>query len=222
MFVSPEHLNFQVRYLLKKGYEIVTLAEALARLPHEKTKPLACLTFDDGYVDNVNLGLPVLEKLGVPATVYVITGDVGKKSMIWQEAGEKHPADLASWDELGRLREKGWELANHGHAHVHFSRYSPAHQEDLIARSCEELHKYLGEKPRTFAYPYGDYNAVTVELMARYGFSGAVTTQLGANRSSELNRFELKRFPCQGFQFYHYLKWVLKLKRDTRLPLLIP
>jgi peptidoglycan/xylan/chitin deacetylase (PgdA/CDA1 family) len=51
--------------------------------------PLA-VTFDDGYRDNFTLALPVLQEFGVPATVFVTTGQVGRHTVFW-------------WNELSHL-----------------------------------------------------------------------------------------------------------------------
>jgi peptidoglycan/xylan/chitin deacetylase (PgdA/CDA1 family) len=48
------------------------------------------VTFDDGYRDNLTAARPLLERHGVPATVFVISGYVGSPRDFW-------------WDELDRL-----------------------------------------------------------------------------------------------------------------------
>src|SRR5205814_7651707 len=48
------------------------------------------ITFDDGYADNQAAALPVLERHGVPATVFVTTGFVGQPLEMW-------------WDQLERI-----------------------------------------------------------------------------------------------------------------------
>lgn len=57
------------------NFNVIPLAEAIAglasgRLPE---RPLA-ITFDDGYADNVTVALPVLARLGLPATFFIATG----------------------------------------------------------------------------------------------------------------------------------------------------
>jgi peptidoglycan/xylan/chitin deacetylase (PgdA/CDA1 family) len=49
-----------------------------------------CLTFDDGYVDNLEQAAPLLERYEVPATVFVTTGRAGRDREFW-------------WDELERI-----------------------------------------------------------------------------------------------------------------------
>ena len=48
------------------------------------------VTFDDGYVDNLKFAKPRLESAGVPATVFVTTGQIGRAGEFW-------------WDELARI-----------------------------------------------------------------------------------------------------------------------
>ena len=51
MFVSPALLDFHIRFLKRAGYGFVTLAEAITTpAPRDR---LACITFDDGYQDNL-------------------------------------------------------------------------------------------------------------------------------------------------------------------------
>ncbi len=43
------------------------------------------ITFDDGYADNLHLGLPVLERLALPATVFLVTNRLGGCTFWWDE-----------------------------------------------------------------------------------------------------------------------------------------
>jgi peptidoglycan/xylan/chitin deacetylase (PgdA/CDA1 family) len=213
MFVSPEHLRFHVRLLQRAGYTFTTVEHAIQLLSNNPRQRLACISFDDGYEDNFAAGLPVLTALGVPASVYVITGDVGKRRVVWNESGEKHPADMLSWEQLGRLHEAGWEIGSHTHQHVHLSRYSSDAQRELIESSCETLQRELGIRPSTFAYPYGDFSPETPSLLTACGFKAGLTTQCGTNPLPLRNSLHLKRIPGKGFRLYHYLKGYVMLQR---------
>ena len=47
------------------------------------------VTFDDGYVDNLRAAKPLLERTGVPATVFIATGATGSSSPFWWEELEE-------------------------------------------------------------------------------------------------------------------------------------
>ncbi|TAN81088.1 MAG: polysaccharide deacetylase family protein, partial [Gallionella sp.] len=59
---------------LKRVFNVLPLPEAVARLK-AGTLPAraACITFDDGYADNVTLALPILQKYGLNATFFIAT-----------------------------------------------------------------------------------------------------------------------------------------------------
>src|SRR5687768_16576249 len=60
--------------LLGRWFRVLALAEAVAQL-RDGTLPAraACVTFDDGYADNVSAALPLLRKHGMPATFFLAT-----------------------------------------------------------------------------------------------------------------------------------------------------
>ncbi len=61
--------------LLRDEFNVLPLSEACARLARGALPArAACITFDDGYADNEQVALPVLQRLGLPATFFVSTG----------------------------------------------------------------------------------------------------------------------------------------------------
>jgi peptidoglycan/xylan/chitin deacetylase (PgdA/CDA1 family) len=79
-----EHLERVLR-LLHEHYEFVPLREAVSMLRGERAARPHCmvLTFDDGYRNNFTHALPVLERLGIPATFFVCTGMTGTSRAYW-------------------------------------------------------------------------------------------------------------------------------------------
>src|SRR5262245_55906275 len=124
LFISPKLLEFQLSMIQKMGYRFLTLKNALAE-PEGKN---AVITFDDGYADNYTNALPVLQKFNAPATIFVITKDIGQKNIVWREAGEDLPADIVSWEMLSHLQSQGWEIGSDAHEHIHLANYSEAEQ----------------------------------------------------------------------------------------------
>jgi peptidoglycan/xylan/chitin deacetylase (PgdA/CDA1 family) len=211
LFISPKLLEFQLSLIQKMGYRFATLKQALAN-PGEK---IAVITFDDGYADNYTAALPVLQKFNAPATVFVITGDVGGKDVVWSEASEDLPSDILDWKSLAKLQNQGWEIGSHAHEHIHLARYEEEEQEATIQRSIREIEKNLGTTPVSFAYPYGSYNEATKRVLKRAGIKYAVTINPAHHSINPKNEdhLELSRCSLGGKKFQHYVKSVSRTSK---------
>src|SRR5437588_5259194 len=81
LLLAPALFESQLELLLRAGFQFVTL-EALARRLNGGGPPpgLAVVTFDDGMRNNLTTALPILRRLGIPATIYVAVGFLGGHS----------------------------------------------------------------------------------------------------------------------------------------------
>ena len=71
--------------LLADCFNVLPLQDALTALDAGRLPPRAvCITFDDGYRSVHDLALPVLQELGLPATVFVTSGYIGEGNM-WND-----------------------------------------------------------------------------------------------------------------------------------------
>jgi len=87
--VSPEYLDFFVRRLRSLRYAIISLDELVeVVLKDRKTQGLVSLTFDDGYRDNLENALPILDGLRAPFVVYALCGLEGRAAFFWWFAVE--------------------------------------------------------------------------------------------------------------------------------------
>lgn len=208
LFISPRELTAQLRLVSSLGFRFMTLRDAFA----DRSGSRAVVTFDDGYADNYSTAFPLLNSLGIPATMFVITSDVGRKSVIWDEAGEDLPSDMVTWNDVRRMQKNGWEIGSHNHNHVHLDRYSENDQAAMLWRSIDLIQKEIGETPTSFAYPYGMFNDATKSILRQLGIQRAVTTKSElANDHPDGDMLELGRVPLGGRHFYHYLKNAIRI-----------
>ena len=90
MCVSPEHLGEQLEVLQKETHP-VSLGQLVQSHRNGKIPDRAvAVTFDDGYADNLHSAKPLLDRYGIPATVFVVSGHIGNEREYW-------------WDELERI-----------------------------------------------------------------------------------------------------------------------
>ncbi|MFN0059164.1 MAG: polysaccharide deacetylase family protein [Planctomycetota bacterium] len=71
---------------LSQRFEVTTLDAALTQLGRTPTqRPIVCLTFDDGYLDNYENAAPILEAHGVRGTFFVTAGLIGTPRLLWYD-----------------------------------------------------------------------------------------------------------------------------------------
>jgi peptidoglycan/xylan/chitin deacetylase (PgdA/CDA1 family) len=80
---SVNGFSHLLQYLHENSFEILTLDLAFARIADPRPSRFAVLTFDDGYRDNLTHALPILERYGAPATIYVTTNMVERAMDAW-------------------------------------------------------------------------------------------------------------------------------------------
>lgn len=82
--VSPEFLERVILRLRSLGFELVSLDEMHRRLLHgDFGARFVCLTFDDGYRDNLVWAYPILRKHRVPFAIYVPTSFPEGRGDLW-------------------------------------------------------------------------------------------------------------------------------------------
>lgn len=79
-------LETQLRWL-RRLFTVLPLEDAVARLADGRPLPprAAAITFDDGYRDNLTQAVPMLERLGLPATFFLVPGLLSNESVPWWE-----------------------------------------------------------------------------------------------------------------------------------------
>ncbi len=209
--VRPDRLAQQIELLLDRGYRATTFTRAIEARP---SKAFA-VTFDDAFRSVLTRGLPILDRFGIPATVFAVTGfPGGAEPLRWdgidQWLGGPYEPELAgmSWEELRQLHDRGWEVGSHTVSHPHLPTLSEAGLVEEMAASKMACEEQLGVRCRSIAYPYGDVNDRVVRAARRAGYvaGAALPPKLGTERALEwprvgvwvnddLSRFKLKVSP---------------------------
>ena len=106
---TPSQFEARMRWVAA-NFEVQPLLDAVrALLENSLPKRALCITFDDGYADNHELALPVLRRLGLPATFFVATGYLDGGCMfndIVIEALRSAPGPVMELDDLALGRHQ--------------------------------------------------------------------------------------------------------------------
>jgi peptidoglycan/xylan/chitin deacetylase (PgdA/CDA1 family)/CelD/BcsL family acetyltransferase involved in cellulose biosynthesis len=74
----------EMRYIAQH-YKVVSLSELQQHLTAGGPEPVLAVTFDDGYQDNYQNAFPVLQRYGLPATIFLTTGSIDTREPLWFE-----------------------------------------------------------------------------------------------------------------------------------------
>ncbi len=169
LFVSPEAFAEQMADLARTR-RVVALADALDEsVP--PGKPVVAITFDDGYRSVLEHALPVLERHGFPATMFVPTAYIGDENR-WDEPCPC-PLDIMTADELRDAESRGLSIEAHGHAHTNLTEADESTAAADIAQSLGVLRDLLGREPRFLAFPFSHGSAEAQAAASGLGLEAA-------------------------------------------------
>ncbi len=154
--VKPEVFVKQMKYLKDNDYNLIKLSDLVDILECHKEIPkkTVVLTFDDGYNDNYINMFSVLKKHNFPATIFLVTGLIGKEINNSQNI---------------TLRALDWEQIKemYGSGLIDFQPHTVNHQElnkQEIVDSKKEIEEKLNKKCKFFAYPRGLYDKKIIKV----------------------------------------------------------
>ena len=171
--MTPAALEAQLTKLLADGYRGVTFTEAVRGVAGRSV----AVTFDDAFASVLELGKPILDRLGVPATVFAVS-DFARDGRPLEWAGIDHwkggPFDdelrSLSWEQLRALAAEGWEIGSHTCDHPRLTTCDDAELARQLAESRSAMESALGGPCTSVAYPYGDMDARVEAAAGRAGY----------------------------------------------------
>lgn len=123
-------------------------------------EPTCLLTFDDGYADVFEHALPIMERRGWRAIMFVSMDLVGQV----EQHPVRGPLQHMTWDQLEELTRRGHVIASHGCAHVPYSRLDAETTQADLDNAQRVLRERLPDAPDWFAYPFGELPARALRL----------------------------------------------------------
>ena len=181
--VHPTSFRRQMEEIARRGMNVLPLEEALDLLAAGPVQGQhLCLTFDDGYRDNLENAAPCLEELGFPATIFVPTAIIdGELSFFWFA----DPPPALSWDELATLLAGGLvDVQPHSRTHPWLPSLADDAAEREIAGAKDDLEARLGSRGTSFCFPAGLYGERELRLVREAGYLAGVTTDPGVNQGA--------------------------------------
>ncbi|WP_246320961.1 polysaccharide deacetylase family protein [Paenibacillus germinis] len=200
--LHPDMFARQMDYLAAHHYTPLTLGDFARIIEKKQPSPErpVLLTFDDGYANNAEVAMPILQRHGFPATLFLSPGFIGQPGYL-------------SWPQVQELSAAGWDIAPHSMTHPHLPQLSIEQQREEITESRRRIEHALGKSADVFAYPFGEYNEDTLKILKEEAFRYAFTTKEGYATPNQ-SPYELSRIVVRSED--DFATWVQKLSNSAR------
>lgn len=168
--VRPQRFGQQMRWLRRAGRRGTSVGQLLQAHRRGAAHGLVGLSFDDGYADFIDYALPVLQRYGFGATMYVPAGLLGGDNA-WDPEGPRKA--LLTGSQVREVAALGIEIGSHGFRHRSLPASSDGDLAEEIVASRDILREVSGQPVDGFCYPYGHLDRRVLDGVERAGYSYA-------------------------------------------------
>ena len=188
--ITPTTFEEHLKTLKRHGYTTITVAELHAHLTRGVPLPErpVMLTFDDGWRNQYDHAVPLLEKYGMQGSFFVYPKTL--KGGPYMTRGQ-----------ISELASAGHDIGNHTWGHTALQMGSEETTKAFAARARKMLEPAsdwiedaIGHRPVGFAYPFGYYDLQSAAMLAPTGLDVAFTVDEGPNEIGSPDGLMLKRF----------------------------
>lgn len=196
--IGVDQLEEQFSWLEKNAYRSWHFSDLLnvAKLPGRKN---VMITFDDAYVNQMELAVPLLKKYGLKATFFVPLKYMGQKD-VWNT----NSLDVMTAQQLQSLDPNVVELGCHSFAHINFREVGLEQAGNDIAKARLCITGAGLKFSPVMAYPYGKFprkqpeKKAFFELLQKEGFHFAARIGNRVNRYPLSSPYEVQRLDIKG------------------------
>lgn len=212
--VKPAEFEKQVAWMKAEGFHFVTMQELQDNWGQHPEKTVA-ITFDDGYLDNLENAYPILEKYQAKATIYVVVDRHNRDWSTYKKAhhnsGELAREAKLNDEQVQFLAQSGvMEIGSHTLTHANLDKLDDKACLAELVDSKQQLEQLTQTCVNSFAYPFGIYSQRDVALAKQAGYHNAVTTKEGIDGLNP-DFMQLQRIKISGKDSMFAVKLRLKL-----------
>ncbi|HUV35581.1 MAG TPA: polysaccharide deacetylase family protein [Patescibacteria group bacterium] len=192
-WMPPARFAAQIDALLDAGYRFIDEEAFLGVLEGERggSAREVLLTFDDGYRELLDGAVPILERRGIPALIFLISDFVGRENE-WELRLPGRRFRHLDWDEIRDLAGRGFTFGSHTCTHRDLRRLPTAAVRTELLSSKRAIEGHVAAPVRSLSYPFGLTTPAIAREASRAGYRAAFSMYPPApNRRIE--RYNLRR-----------------------------
>lgn len=204
IFVTKENFEKHLQFFKKQGFQTLSFADLkefrdLKRNFSEFPKKPLILTFDDGYLNNLENAVPLLHKYGFKATFFLLANSQVTENS-WDKADGTPQLPLMNAAQRQKLFQSGQEIGSHGFSHHKLSTMNKEETRHELTASKKALEQEFHSPIVVYAYTYGIKNEFAESIAHEAGYTYAVNTSTGGMHSEDNphSLFRVSIFPEDG------------------------
>lgn len=175
--VTPRRFAEQMAWLDHHGLRGVGVATLIDAMRAGHHRGLVGITFDDGYANLVEGALPALLSHGFSATMFIVSGLLGRTNE-WDAV----PWRLMPAEQVRELAAAGIEIGSHSVTHLRLAGANTDQIKAEVSDSKASLSDLIGAPIRGFAYPYGSMDAAAQQAVYDAGYDYACAANTPTNQ----------------------------------------
>ncbi|MEF9991804.1 MAG: polysaccharide deacetylase family protein [Peptostreptococcaceae bacterium] len=230
MTVYKSDFEKQMKYLKENGYTTINTKDLEKFIKGEKNIPdkSVMITADDGYRSNYKVMYPILKKLNMKATIFIIGQSIDNSK------NTQNQVPKLTWGDIGEMYKSGLiDIECHTY-NSHVKGNTPSGEKGIfssaiIGESEREYEKRINEdikkninsieanlnyKPKAFAYPYGEWSGTSENILKQNGIK-LTFLAFGGKENNVKDSCLLKRIGIPGSYTVDDLKKELQ-KQNTK------
>lgn len=199
--VKYENFKWQMEYLNKHKYNIISMQEGLDMIQGKKIKGKnIIISFDDGYQDFYINAYPILSGLNFNCILYIAPGFIDSEKCYWWDK-DIGKSSLLSWYQLQSLSKRDIiTIGSHSMNHFDLRNLGKSELEQDLRLSKNKLEEKISKQVPNFSFPQGFANENVKSAVKEIYKSGALVSN-GVQINSKLKEddiFVLRRVPIQN------------------------
>ena len=165
------HFERQMDILLKTAEPVA----ADRKSPLVSGGRCAAVTFDDAFRNILDTALPTMRARKIPATIFVVTGVLGKN---WHDTSAESDVDRAvmSEEELKQIPSDLVAIGSHTVTHPRMPQLTPSQARAELVESRRVLERILQRPILLFSFPYGSFSDALIGWAREAGYERVFTT----------------------------------------------
>jgi peptidoglycan/xylan/chitin deacetylase (PgdA/CDA1 family) len=182
-----KELEKEFKYFQKNNYKVVPLETIISKIKQNKKIPnnWIALTIDDAYKSFYDSGLKVFKKYNYPFTLYIYT-----------KATNKRYGDFMTWKQIKEVSKYG-TIGLHSYSHPHLTHLNNKDIYDDTKKAYNIFRNKLGFIPKSYAYPYGEYNKRVQKQLQKFKFDAILNQSIGSI-TNKTKTYDIPRIALVG------------------------